>query len=421
MLQTTRAPQAAPTVTFVGTYPPRRCGIATFTQDIVEASSRLRPLGDGDSISVVAMVDGRDGRDYPDRVVLKVDADDPSAYVRAADHINARSDVVCLQHEYGIFGGPWGRHVLRLVEHLDKPLVVTCHTVSPSPESGEREVLAALAARADRLVVMSREALDAIVTVYGADPDRVHYIPHGIHDMPFRDPPRCKRIFGVTGHVLLTFGLLHSNKGIEYTIDALPAILRRHPDTHYVVAGKTHPTVVSRDGESYRESLVERARLRGVADRVLFVDRFLDLGELRRMLVEADVFVAPYLNLDQATSGALAYALGAGKAVIATPFPYAREMLGGGRGRLVPPAKSLALAREVVDLFDRPEATAAMRRRAYRYTRGMVWTEVARRYHGLFADVSAGRTVAPVRIAPAPSVARATGLARAPLPGSVSS
>jgi glycosyltransferase involved in cell wall biosynthesis len=249
-------------------------------------------------------------------------------------------------------------------------------------------VLSEIARRAERLVVMNRAAVDLLENVYGAERRKIEHIQHGIHDVPFADPPEHKRKLGFCGRVLLTFGLLSRGKGIEYMIDAMPAIVKRHPDTTYVVLGRSHPVVRRSEGESYRRSLRDRAKKLGVRDRVLFLDRFVPLRELLSLMSETDIFVAPYVNLDHTTSGTLAYALGCGNAAVATPFLDARELLSEGRGRLVPVCDPAALAREINDLLSDDRAMRAIRQRAYLYTRPMVWSRIARRYVELFDEIA---------------------------------
>jgi glycosyltransferase involved in cell wall biosynthesis len=374
-----------PGVGFVGCCLPRACGIATFTYDLYESVAQASDKDQ--SPFIIAMNDRPDGYDYPDCVKVEIDVDDPYDYSLAAEYLNEYCSAVCLQHEFGIFGLPWGENVLDLLRGLRIPLVVTCHTVSIDPDPDQRRVFREVVARADRLVVMNRRAVDFLQALYGARYDQIDYIRHGIHDVPFGNPPFEKKSFGVHGPVLLTFGLLNRNKGLEYMIDAMATIVRQRPDVTYVIAGATHPRIVEAEGETYRTSLQGKARHLGLENNVKFIDGFFDLSELMAYLVETDIFVAPYLSLDQMTSGALSYAVGAGKAVVATPFLHARELLADGRGRLVPVRSAKALARNVLDLLDDERATNAIRRRAYSHTRDMVWRVVAREYSRVFESV----------------------------------
>lgn len=374
-----------PGVGFVGCCLPRPCGIATFTYDLVEA---IDSVSDKSQTFFITAVNDREERYlYPDRVKVEIEVDDALDYTLAAEYLNEFCSAVCLQHEFGIFGLPWGENVLHLVRWLRRPLVVTCHTVPIDPEPEQREIFSEIVGRADRLVVMNRRAVDFLQALYGARYSKIVHIRHGIHEVPFADTPVEKKSFGVKGPVLLTFGLLGRNKGLEYMIDAMAEIVSERPDVTYVIAGATHPRIVEQEGESYRRSLKGRIRRLGLENNVRFIDKFIDLSDLMGYLADTDVFVAPYLNLEQMTSGALSYAAGAGKAVVATPFLHAKELLAGGRGRLVPARCSSALARHVVDLLSDKRRTDEMRRRVYGYTRQMVWPKVAREYLGVFDAV----------------------------------
>lgn len=370
-------------IAFIGNYLPRKCGIATFTTDLVtavaaETRGRRR-------VSVVAMNDRKKGYRYPGRVKLEIQQDRPFEYKLAADYLNSSSaDVVCLQHEFGIFGGVWGDNILALMRRLRKPVVVTCHTVTDTGDPYQKEVFREIAGMADKLIVMCRHAVDLMENVYGTRRSKIEHIPHGVHDVPFVKTKIRKKTFGLTGRVLLTFGLLHRQKGVEYVIDAMPDILKSHPDVTYIVLGATHPHVYSEEGESYRESLAERARKLGVENNVSFINRFVDLPDLLKYLRDTDIFVAPYLDMKQSTSGVLAYAAAAGKAVVATPFIHARELLGGTRGRLVPPRDPGALTAEVVELLSNETAKTALGWSAYAHTRAMTWRETAKAYINVF-------------------------------------
>lgn len=378
-------PSQKPGVGFVGCCLPRPCGIATFTYDLAEAIAKQ---SDGDQRHVIAAMNDRPGGyDYPDRVGFQINVDDPDDYTLAAGYLNEHCSVVNLQHEFGIFGLPWGENVLHLVRWLRRPLVVTCHTVPIDPEPGQREVFTEIVSRADRLIVMNPQAIDFLQALYGARYDQIACVRHGIHDVPFRNPPVEKTKLGLRGPVLLTFGLMSRPKGLEYMVDAMVDVVRERPDATYVIVGATHPHVVRQEGESYRRGLMARVWELGLENNVRFIDGFADLADLIDYLQETDIFVAPYLSLGQMTSGALSYAAGAGKAVVSTPFLHARELLADGRGRLVPVRSAHALSRNVIDLLADKPATDQMRRRLYQYTRGMVWPSVAREYIRVFEAV----------------------------------
>ncbi|MEJ2748605.1 MAG: glycosyltransferase family 4 protein [Anaerolineae bacterium] len=364
---------------FIGNYLPRQCGIATFTTDLCEAIAAEY----SDTTCIALPVnDIEAGYAYPPRVRFELAEKDIDSYHRAADFLNINGvDLVCLQHEYGIFGGPAGSHILALLRELRTPIVTTLHTVLQEPNPTQRRVLQEVAALSDRVVVMSERGVKFLQEIYGILPEKIDLIPHGIPDVSFVDPSFHKDLFGVEGKmVLLSFGLLSANKGIETVIAALPAIVARFPDVVYVIVGATHPHVLRQDGETYRLSLQRLAQELGVAGHVIFYNRFVSLDELIEFISAADIYITPYLNQAQITSGTLAYTLGAGKAVISTPYWYAEEMLADDRGALVPFRDPTALAEQVIDLLENESKRHAMRKRAYLFGRAMIWSQVAQRY-----------------------------------------
>lgn len=368
-------------VALFGSHLPRQCGIATFTSDLTDAlQSEVEEL----ECFVVAMNDV--GRRYPyrDRVRFEVSEGEVAAYRRAADFLNVNAvDAVSLQHEYGIFGGKAGSHVLAWLRELRMPVVTTLHTILAEPNAAQRAVMDELIQLSERIVVMSRHGAELLKKVHNVPDTKIDHIPHGIDDIPFDGGK--KDLIGVEGQsVILTFGLLSPDKGLEYVIDALPEILARFPKTVYVVVGATHPHVKERHGETYRLMLENRAMRLGVASHVLFHNRFVSRPELREFLSAADIYVTPYLKPEQITSGTLAYALGSGKAVISTPYWYAEELLADGRGLLVPWRDPKAIANRVVDLLADDEARLSLRRRAAAFGREMVWPRVARKYAACF-------------------------------------
>jgi glycosyltransferase involved in cell wall biosynthesis len=370
-------------VGFVGNYLPRQCGIATFTTDLCEAIAT--EYGDTSCIAL-PVNDIEAGYAYPSRVRFELVEKDIDSYRRAADFLNINSvDLVCLQHEYGIFGGPAGSHILALLRELRMPIVTTLHTILQDPDPVQRRVLQEVVALSDRVVVMSERGVEFLQAVYEVPPEKIDLIPHGIPDVSFVDPSFHKDLFGVEGKmVLLSFGLLSANKGIETVITALPAILARYPNVVYIIVGATHPHVLRQDGESYRLSLQRLAQDQGVAGQVIFYNRFVSLEELIEFISAADIYITPYLNPAQITSGTLAYTLGAGKAVISTPYWYAEEILADERGALVPFRDPAALAEQVLDLLDNESKRHAMRKRAYLFGRAMIWSQVAQRYMASF-------------------------------------
>ncbi len=378
-----RWPARVRRVALVGSYLPRQCGIATFTADLSEALA-----GEYQDLSCLALAvnDVEGGYAYPTRVRFEIAQEELAAYDRAADFLELNNvDLVCVQHEYGIFGGDAGRHILSLLRKLRIPVVTTLHTILAEPEPAYREVLLELAAVSDRLVSMSQKGVELLQDVYHVPADQIERIPHGIPDVPFVDPNFYKDQFGVEGKtVVLTFGLLSPNKGIECVIRALPQVCQRYPNLAYIVLGATHPHIRRHEGERYREALIQLAGELGVAEHVSFHDRFVALEELVEYIGAADLYVTPYLNRAQITSGTLAYSVGAGKAVISTPYWYAEELLAEGRGRLVGFGDPDALAREMIALLENETERHAMRKRAYLYGRAMVWPAVARQYMSVF-------------------------------------
>ena len=364
---------------FIGNYLPRQCGIATFTTDLCEA---IATEFDGTTCIALPVNDIEAGYPYPARVRFELIEKDIDSYRRAADFLNINSvDLICLQHEYGIYGGRAGSHILALLRELRMPIVTTFHTILHDPDPDQQRVLKEVAALSDRLVVMSERGREFLQEIYGVQPEKIDFIPHGIPDVPFVDPSFHKDLFGVEGKtVLLSFGLLSASKGFETVIAALPAILTRHPNVVYIILGATHPQVVRNEGETYRLSLQWLAHEKGVEGQVIFYNRFVSLEELVEFIGAADIYITPYLNEAQITSGTLAYTLGAGKAVISTPYWYAEEMLAEGRGVLVPFHDPAALAEQVIDLLDNEPKRHAMRKRAYLFGRAMVWPQVARNY-----------------------------------------
>jgi glycosyltransferase involved in cell wall biosynthesis len=377
-------------IAFIGNYLPRQCGIATFTTDLCEA---VAAEYSGTTCIALPVNDIEAGYAYPTRVRFELTEKDIDSYRRAADFLNINNvDLVCLQHEYGIFGGRAGSHILALLRELRMPIVTTLHTILRDPDSDQRRVLEEVAALSDRLVVMSERGAEFLQEVYGVQPEKIDRIPHGIPDVPFVDPSFHKDLFGVEGKiVLLSFGLLSANKGIENVIAALPAILAKHPNVVYIVLGATHPHVRRHDGETYRLSLQWLAQEKGVEGQVIFCNRFVSLEELIEFISVADIYITPYLDAAQISSGTLAYTVGAGKAVISTPYWCAEEMLAEGRGALVPFRDPAALARQVIDLLDNEATRDAMRKRAYLFGRAMIWPQVARRYMESFARARAER------------------------------
>ena len=366
-------------IAFVGNHLPRKCGIATFTSDLLAAVAAAHPQSRCFSVSVN---DIKGGYKYPEVVRFEIEEQDLSSYLRAADFLNISNvDIVCLQHEFGIFGGPAGGHILALLRELRMPVVITLHTLLREPKADQRRVMHELVALSTRLVVMTERGRQMLQEIYQAPPAKIDLIPHGIPDVGFVDPTHFKDQFGVEGRVvLLTFGLLSPNKGIEYVLNALPHILAEFPDVVYIVLGATHPNELREHGEAYRLSLEILAKKNKLEKNVIFYNRFVELEHLKEFIGAADFYITPYLNEAQITSGALAYTFGAGKVVVSTPYWHAAELLAEDRGVLVPFGDAPAIAREVIGLLRDDTRRHAIRKNAYKLGREMVWSNVARLY-----------------------------------------
>jgi len=372
-------------VAVIGNYVPRQCGIATFTTDLTEALSAEAP---DIHCWTVAMNDKPEGYAYPEKVRFEINQNILNDYSTASAFLNInQADIVCVQHEYGIFGGPAGSHLLKLLGELRMPVVTTLHTVLKDPSPEQLEVMRTLADLSDRFVVMSRKAIDFLKDIYGVPDEKIAFIHHGIPDTPFMDPNYYKDQFGVEGRkVLLTFGLLSPNKGIETMLQALPAVIEKHPDVTCIILGATHPHVLKSQGEQYRIGLQQLVRKLDISEHVIFQNRFVELNELCEFLGTADIYITPYQDEAQITSGTLAYAMGTGKAVISTPYWYATEMLAEGRGIIVPFKNPAAMAEQIIALLDNDTTRHIIRKKAYTFSREAVWKEVARKYLEVFSQ-----------------------------------
>ena len=381
-------------IAVVGNYLPRECGIATFTTDLCNA---LAAEYGKERLFAIPVNDPDSNYDYPEQVRLELTQEDIASYERAADFLNFNSnDLVCLQHEYGIYGGAAGRYILALLRKLKMPLVTTLHTVLREPDANQRIVLEEIAQLSDRVIVMSELAAQLLREVYAVSGGKIDVIPHGVPDMPFMDPNYFKDKFGTEGKsVLLTFGLLSPNKGIENVIRALPAILARHPNVVYIVSGVTHPHIRKREGERYREELQALAAQLGVSSHLILNNRFVNAEELVEHIGAADIYITPYRHEAQVVSGTLAIALGAGKAIISTPYWHAKELLADERGVLVPFDDPDSIAESVVALLENDAERHAMRKRAYLHSRGTTWQTTARAYMATFQRARFERSLQP--------------------------
>ena len=373
-------------VAVVGNYLPRKCGIATFTTDLCDA---IHAEYRATELLALPVNDTEEGYSYPARVRFELSQDKLASYQQAADFLNFSDiDLVCLQHEYGIFGGSAGSHILELLRRLQMPAVTTLHTVLREPNVDQRMVMKEVAVLSDRLIVMSQQSADILQEVFQVSPEKIDLIPHGIPNLHFTDPNFYKDGFGTEGKdVLLTFGLLSPNKGIENVIQALPSILSRHSNAVYMISGVTHPHVLRQEGDKYRVYLQKLATDLGVETSVIFRNRFVSPQELVELIGAADIYITPYKHKGQVVSGTLAYALSAGKAIISTAYLHAIELLDDARGVLVPFDDPQAIADQTIALLDNGTARHAMRKRAYLYARDMVWDRVAQQYMGSFERV----------------------------------
>ncbi len=391
-------PQSKPSlpsrIAVIGNYLPRQCGIATFTTDLCGAIAAEYGTA---RLLALPVNDTEEGYDYPARVRWSLTQDDVKSYHEAAEFLNFNNiDMVCLQHEYGIFGGPAGSHILHLLRALKMPVVTTLHTVLREPDPNQLAVMEEIAELSDRLIVMSQLSSQFLQEIFKVPGSKIDIVPHGVPDLPFLDPNFYKDRFGVEGKaVLLTFGLLSPNKGIENVIRALPQILAKHKNVVYMVAGATHPHILRREGDRYRAGLQALAKEVGVESQVIFHNRFASPEEMAEYIGAADIYITPYRHEAQVVSGTLAYALGAGKAIISTPYWHAIELLDDRRGALVPFQNPDAIAQKTIELLDTPAIRHAMRKRAYLFARGMVWKRAAQGYMESFSRVRSDRMETP--------------------------
>ncbi len=371
---------------FISTYPPEPCGLATFTRDLADAVdlAARRPLSRMFAIQKKGLYSL-----YDKRVVYVVDNRKSGSYLQAAmvaNHFDC--DIVCIQHEFGLYPGERGSAILDFANRVKKPIVTTLHTLSTNPDARAKEIILELCSLSSAVVVMSNISASLLRSAYGAHPERLEVIPHGVPVINWSHPGMLKKRLGVAGRkVILTFGLINPGKGLEYMIEAIPQVLKADPETLYLVVGRTHPAVKQAQGETYREQLLEMVRKLNLRSSVFFVDRYVSLLELLQYLQAADVYVTPYLGRDQVASGTLAYALSAGKAIVSTPYLYAKEMLSEGRGILVDFENSRALSRAVVQILGDVALKERLETRALEYSYQMQWPVVGRSYLKLFTEL----------------------------------
>jgi polysaccharide biosynthesis protein PslF len=379
-----------PYALFLGSYPPRECGIATFTKDVVDAYDRAF----GFSSQVICVDEpGGEVRRYGPDVIGRIAEQDRASYLRAADTANRHpAGVINIQHEYGLFGGERGEWLIDFMNALTKPIVLTLHTVLPEPDETILRVTRELCSHSAKIVVLSETGRTLLEEVYGIDPESLRVIHHGVPDVPFQSTDAAKASFGIGQRtVISTFGLISRGKGLEYAIEAMREVVKRHPEALYLILGETHPVVRRQEGESYRESLQAMVYEYGLQYNVQLIDKYLDFEELVSYLAATDIYLTPYLNPAQIVSGTLAYAVGCGKAIVSTPYLYARELLAHNRGFLCEFRDATTIASQLTMLLDDPSLRRATERRAYRFGRQMTWPHVAQEYGNLFAELSPPR------------------------------
>jgi len=372
-------------VLFIGTYVPKECGIATFTHDLLNSV-----YGEYNDVQceVIALNNASETYNYPDEVVFQIERDKIEDYYRAADYINqSNADIVCLQHEFGLFGGSAGDYIFAILSGINKPVITTMHTIIREPELEYRVSTEKLIRYSEKLVVMSQTAVDMLKEVYEVAEDKIEVIFHGLPDYPFNNCDKYKKMLNLKGSPLvLTFGLLSPNKGIESMLEALPDVVNQYPNLVYLILGATHPEVKKRHGEAYRQYLKNKVSELGLEDNVIFHNKFVEKEELCNYILASDIYASPYLSREQIVSGALTYAIGMGKAIVSTPYWYAQEMLSDNRGLLVDFGDSEGFKNSLLHLIENPEDCDDMRKKAYDFGRKMTWENVGREYNAIFSN-----------------------------------
>lgn len=374
-------------IAFISSFQPRKCGIATFTSDLIK---NIGETGGTKFIPSVVAIEAEDGRKYTKPVEFVVRKDIATDYSDAADYINSgKFDFVSLQHEFGLYGAEGGSYINSLLRRLNIPVVTTLHTVLEKPSSAYFNALTGVCGESDIVIVMNKRGIGMLTNIYGVPRKKIRLIPHGIPDIPFNDSGLCKQSLNLSGRkIIMTFGLIGRNKGIEVMLRAMPTIIKKHPDVLYMVAGTTHPEVVKHEGYSYRDELHQMVRELELQNHVIFHNRYISDSELHEFLCAADIYVTPYLYREQLTSGTLAFAVGAGKAVVSTPYWAAEELLAEDRGRLVEFGNSEQMASAITQILDDDSLLHGMQFRAYQYGRAMTWSNVGRTYWDLFEKES---------------------------------
>ena len=371
-------------IAFLSTYPPRECGLATFTQDLVLQLIKIPAVSNTRIVAV-----SNDAIPYESIVMAELDQYGRNSYLETADRLNrSQIDLLVVEHEYGIYGGESGEYLLELINHLKIPFVTTLHTVLSSPLEKQRQILHELGQKSEKMITMARNTVDLLVGVYGIDPAKIEVIHHGVPNIAMKSRESLKKENGITGRpVISTFGLLGPGKGLEYGIDAIALVAKKQKDVLYLILGQTHPAIVKESGEAYRQGLEEKVRRLGLTDNVRFVNKYLTKEEIVRNLKMSDIYMTPYLNKDQAVSGTLAYAAGYGRVIVSTPYSYAREMLSGGRGLLTEFHDAGSIARQIEFVLSHPEEKLLMEQRTLEIGKTMMWKTVAEHYMALFTGI----------------------------------
>jgi len=372
--------------TFISSYIPRKCGIATYTKDLTRAINLINPYSKSE---IVALIKPEDKIDYPPEVKLKINQYEVDSYIKAAGHINkSKTDIVVLEHEFGLYGGDFGEYIIKLIELIKKPLIVTTHTIPDNTNEGYGLVLKDVLKFAEKVIAMMPESLQKLIKNYNCPKEKIEIIPHGVPDIPLEATAEYKKEKGFEDRIILgNINLLSANKGLEYTIEALKIIKKQFHNVLYLIIGQTHPVVLKAEGEKYRCFLKEKIKQNDLQGNVKFINKYMSLKELVIWLKIIDVYITPYLDPQQSASGALAYAIGAGKICISTPYLYAKEVLAEGRGIIVPFRNSQAIADAVIDICENPQKKLRMENKTYKFGRLMTWYNVAMQHLELFDEV----------------------------------
>ena len=371
---------------YISSYVPRKCGIATYTKDLTRAINLINPYSKAE---ILALIRPEDKIDYPPEVKFKINQYKIDSYIKAAEHINkSKADIVILEHEFGLYGGEFGEYIIKLIEMVKKPLIVTAHTIPDDANKGYGLVLKDVIKFAEKVIVMMPESLQKLIKRYNCPKEKIEIIPHGVPDIALEPNDKYKKKKGLEGRIILgNINLLSEIKGIEYTIEALSEIKRHFPSVLYLIIGQTHPVVLQREGEKYRNFLKEKIKQSNLRENVKFINEYISLDELIEWLKVIDIYITPYLDPQQSASGALAYAIGAGKVCISTPYLYAKEVLAEGRGIIVPFRNSQAIADAVIDICRNPQKKLAIEKKTYKFGRLMTWYNVALQHLELFDEV----------------------------------